>query len=64
MDGSGELSEFEFFHVVDQLGLTLSERQRETIMAIYDSDHSGAIQFEEFLEFTEEVPELYSNYFE
>ncbi len=54
-DNSGELSEDEFFDIVDRIGLSLSVRQKVNAMSLYDADHSGAIQLDEFKDFINEV---------
>ena len=47
-DGSGSISEDEFQHALNLLGLEISRRDIEAIFSVLDADNSGSIEISEF----------------
>lgn len=47
-DGSGELDEMEVDGLLDYLGIEVSEDKRFELLAEYDKDLSGKIDYQEF----------------
>lgn len=52
---SADISEQQFYALLDQVGFSLDDRKKASIMSICDSDRSGKVQLDEFLEFLSEV---------
>ncbi|CAE7437508.1 unnamed protein product, partial [Symbiodinium microadriaticum] len=52
---SGDLNEEQFYKLLDQIGFVLDERKKASIMSICDTDRSGEVQIEEFLDFLAEI---------
>jgi Ca2+-binding EF-hand superfamily protein len=52
---SGDLNEQQFYDLLDRIGFVLDDKKKNSIMSICDTDHSGEVQIEEFMEFLTEV---------
>lgn len=54
-DAGGDLNEQQFYELLDRIGFILEDNKKASIMSICDTDHSGEVQIEEFMEFLSEV---------
>lgn len=50
-ENKGELSTNQFFSLIDDLGFVFTHKMKAMAMSIYDSDHSGSIEYEEYMDF-------------
>ena len=48
-DKGGNLSAAEFDTALDRLGLGLSEKQKDEVLAVVDADGSGTVDYSEFM---------------
>lgn len=49
-DGDRKLQQREFINGLNDYGLMMPKEERDTLFAALDRDHSGTIDFDEFLE--------------
>jgi Ca2+-binding EF-hand superfamily protein len=50
-ENKGELQSDQFFALIDSLGFLMSNNMKAMLMNVYDNDHSGAIEYEEYMDF-------------
>jgi Ca2+-binding EF-hand superfamily protein len=48
-DGSGQLDFSEFTHAVNDYKVGLSEQEADTLFKMFDRNHDGTINFDEFM---------------
>lgn len=47
----GTLQSDQFFALIDDLGFVFSNKMKAVVMNLYDNDHSGSIEYEEYMDF-------------
>lgn len=54
-DGSGTISNKEFMRMLKNIGMSMSEKQANALMNEIDKDHSGYLDFNEFVSYMTKV---------
>lgn len=58
-DGTGQIDNYEVKAAMNQAGYDISEQDAQELLLSYDSDNSGQLSFEEFLEFIHRFTDLH-----